>query len=292
LPVWVAPNSNATFDKGSETLTINGPTTIINDPAITGDQTVAIVDNSGATVNFNVPSGTAIQIGSLTLSGSSTASLANSQNSLLILGTNSLNITGSTLDLASNYLDVASGSVAGISAYVSSGYAGGSWTGPGIISSTAKTNSTFLTTLGTVLNNTGTSAKVFTTIDGQSLALTDVVVKYTYYGDATDDGKVDGSDYSRIDNGFLNHLTGWFNGDFNYDGVINGSDYTLIDNAFNRQGPLLATPAIAIASPAATIAGPTAIPNAAPAALIADSFFSDKKVKQSLIGQLEDVASN
>jgi hypothetical protein len=50
---------------------------------------------------------------------------------------------------------------------------------------------------------------------------------------------VDGSDYSRIDNGALNHLTGWFNGDFNYDGVINGSDYTLIDNAFNTQGAQL-----------------------------------------------------
>ena len=61
-------------------------------------------------------------------------------------------------------------------------------------------------------------------------------MKYTYYGDANLDGKVDASDYSLIDNGYLNHLTGWYNGDFNYDGVINGSDYTLIDNAFNMQG--------------------------------------------------------
>ena len=68
----------------------------------------------------------------------------------------------------------------------------------------------------------------------------DILVKYTYYGDANLDGKVDASDYSRIDNGYLNHLTGWSNGDFNYDGVINGSDYTLIDNAFNMQGASLA----------------------------------------------------
>jgi hypothetical protein len=64
-------------------------------------------------------------------------------------------------------------------------------------------------------------------------------VKLTYYGDANLDGKVDGSDYSRIDNGYLSGATGWFNGDFNYDGVINGSDYTLIDNAFNTQGAQL-----------------------------------------------------
>ena len=63
-------------------------------------------------------------------------------------------------------------------------------------------------------------------------------MKYTYYGDANLDGKVDGSDYSRIDASFLAeqtgpNVTGWYNGDFNYDGVVNGSDYTLIDNAFN-----------------------------------------------------------
>ena len=78
------------------------------------------------------------------------------------------------------------------------------------------------------------------TFDGQTVAAGDVEVKYTYYGDANLDGRVDGSDYSRIDNGYLSHLAGWQNGDFNYDGVINGSDYTLIDNAFNKQGPQIA----------------------------------------------------
>jgi hypothetical protein len=70
----------------------------------------------------------------------------------------------------------------------------------------------------------------------------DVLIRYTFYGDANLDGHVDGSDYSRIDNGYLTHASGWFNGDFNYDGTINGSDYTLIDNAFNTQGAS-ATPA-------------------------------------------------
>jgi hypothetical protein len=61
-----------------------------------------------------------------------------------------------------------------------------------------------------------------------------------------------------VDNGYLQHLTGWYNGDFNYDGVVDGSDYTLIDNAFNTQGSSLATE---IASPSAVatsqIAGAT-----------------------------------
>lgn len=74
----------------------------------------------------------------------------------------------------------------------------------------------------------------------------DLLIKYTYYGDANLDGKVDGSDYSLIDNGYLHHLTGWYNGDFNYDGIVNGSDYALIDNSFNTQGASLAS---GVASP-------------------------------------------
>ena len=65
-------------------------------------------------------------------------------------------------------------------------------------------------------------------------------MKYTYYGDNPIlMAKRDGSDYSRIDNGFLSALTGWANGDFNYDGVVTLLDHTLIDNAFNSRGATL-----------------------------------------------------
>ncbi len=105
-------------------------------------------------------------------------------------------------------------------------------------------------------------------------------MKYTYFGDANLDGMVNGSDYTLIDNGFNNNLTGWRNGDFNYDGIINGDDYTLIDNAFNTQGSPLAMAALA-SSPTAQIA--TAPPTSASAivsmakkpALAIASIFSD-----------------
>jgi hypothetical protein len=77
--------------------------------------------------------------------------------------------------------------------------------------------------------------------DNQPAVATDVLLKDTYYGDTNLDGKVDGSDYSRIDNASLSPATGWFNGDFNYDGLIDGSDYTLIDNAYNTQSAQLPT---------------------------------------------------
>jgi hypothetical protein len=91
-------------------------------------------------------------------------------------------------------------------------------------------------------------------VDGEPVNTSDVEVRYTYYGDANLDGHVDGSDYSRIDNGFLHHLTGWSNGDFNYDNVVNGSDYTLIDNAFNSQGASLASQ---IAQPQSEVVSPS-----------------------------------
>ncbi len=96
-----------------------------------------------------------------------------------------------------------------------------------------------------IQNNQGgsplfTSAHPF---DGIVPGSGDVLVKYTYYGDADLSGQVDGRDYARTDAGYAGHLTGWSNGDFNYDGTVDGSDYTLIDNAFNRQGSSL-SPAV------------------------------------------------
>jgi hypothetical protein len=95
----------------------------------------------------------------------------------------------------------------------------------------------------------------------------DVLIKYTYYGDANLSGAVDGSDYSLIDNGSLRHLTGWYNGDFNYDGVINGSDYTLIDNSYNTQGAAISAQ---IATPTAQVvgSGASSVPEPASLALL------------------------
>ena len=113
-------------------------------------------------------------------------------------------------------------SIASIANQISSG----SMTGI-ITSTTAASDSTHLTAVGVEYG--------LISFENLSVSSTDVLLKYTYFGDANLDGKVDGSDYSLIDSGFIQRATGWFNGDFNYDGVINGSDYTLIDNAFDRQ---------------------------------------------------------
>ena len=182
-------------------------------------------------------------LSALNISGGATVVMSDadvsSDRSVLVLG--SLSFGGTSLvpvgklDLGDNDLIVRNGNAAAMNADLASGFANGSWAGSaGIVSSTAHSDTTFLTAIGFY---TGSSMP----FDGQSISSTDLLVKYTYYGDANLDGKVDASDYSRVDNTELLHLTGWWNGDFNYDGVVNGSDYTLMDNAFNRQGAVVAS---------------------------------------------------
>ncbi len=168
-----------------------------------------------------------------------------------VLVVSALNFAGSSagwqgmLDLNANDMIVHNGNLANITSQIAEAINGGI---AGIRTSAA----TATTTLGVELNADSNGNPLFSTFDGQSVSNTDVLVKYTYFGDANLDGVVNGSDYTLIDNGFNNQLTGWQNGDFNYDGVVNGDDYTLIDNGFNNQGASLA------ADPQAMIAADTA----------------------------------
>jgi hypothetical protein len=120
---------------------------------------------------------------------------------------------------------------------------GGAWDGFGITSSSAAADPIHNTTLGLIEGSAyhaifGASAL----FEGEAIDDTSVLVKYTYYGDSDLNGVVNFDDYSRIDTGFNNNLSGWINGDFDLNGVINFDDYALIDLAFNTQGGLLAAP--------------------------------------------------
>jgi hypothetical protein len=180
------------------------------------------------------------------------AAAVHTNRTLLITASPSL--TGSAmLDLTNNDMDIPNGNLATITAEIKTGFDGGNWKGAGITSSAAAAD--HLTALGVILNGTTYGyAGSLGLFDGSNPAASDVLVKYTYFGDANLDGTVDGSDYTLIDHGFTAHLTGWYNGDFNYDSVVDGSDYTLIDNAFNTQAGSLTTTAQIAASFASTTA--------------------------------------
>ncbi|HWP39283.1 MAG TPA: hypothetical protein VNL70_00055, partial [Tepidisphaeraceae bacterium] len=121
------------------------------------------------------------------------------------------------------------------------------WLGPGIGSTQANVQNTtagsFLYGLGVILNDlaqVGGTGPIYTDFAGISgLVGNEVLVKFTYFGDADLSGSIDATDYSLIDNGYVNSLTGWLNGDFDYSGSIDATDYALIDNAYvNQAGPL------------------------------------------------------
>jgi fibronectin-binding autotransporter adhesin len=275
---------------GTGTLTLSGT------GSYTGTTTVSQGILAFATVNTGVGArtlsgGLTIASGAeVTVAASTPVSGGNPNRT--VLATSTLANSG-TIDLSSNDMVVHSGAtpataesvfgtfnaVGSLSQQVAQGRgANGAWTGTGasgaFIESSAAAASPSTMALAIVINDTNQSgsgslsgvplvaaASPFnsgkTTFDGQTVADGDVLVKYTYYGDALLTGRVIAADYIQIDNGFnsAGALKGWYNGDFNYDGVINGDDYTLIDNAFNTQGSV--SFAGVSAGPAEMIAGNT-----------------------------------
>jgi autotransporter-associated beta strand protein len=268
-PIFFTPTSNI------ETLQYTGPsisTSQISQFTFQQSAATEIINVSNPTTNLTVTSSlgqtgtgfTKTGLGSLTLSGSNTYTggtivnagnvtfaAANSlptntaltiaagatvtaadhdSNPVIVLQPSTLTNNG-LLDLTTNDLITPSGTLSTITAQIKQGLAGTI----GITSSTATADTTHRTALGVILNdNNGTP--IYQTFDGASVVDGDVLVKYTWYGDADLNGTINAADYQLIDNGFNKQLTGWFNGDFNDDGVINGDDYALIDNAFNTQG--------------------------------------------------------
>jgi hypothetical protein len=199
---------------------------------------------------------TQLPYGSITVGSGCSFAIANgaSHADRYLLRVETLTVNGS-LDMGWSDLLVHGGDLPSLVSQIASG---------SIFSSAARADTTHLTALGIMQNSTdGTPVGpvMYNSFDNLTVVDTDVILKYTYWGDTNLDGRVDAADYSRIDNGYLRQLSGWNNGDFNDDGAVNGSDYTLIDNAFNTQGAVL-TAEIANAQPTSMFAnsGLTTLP--------------------------------
>jgi hypothetical protein len=122
---------------------------------------------------------------------------------------------------------------------IKEGFAAGNWNGTNnargaINSSLAGAASPRIRAVGYALASEIFSAFPATFVD-RSVNANDVLIRFTFYGDADLNGVVNFDDYVRTDNGFNNHLSGWTNGDFDYNDQVNFDDYVLIDLAFNTQ---------------------------------------------------------
>ena len=124
-------------------------------------------------------------------------------NTLAIDPAGSFNLSNNDLDLNGS-----SSSLSSVTQLVANGYnfaGGANWQGSGgVRSSAAAADTSHLTALGVIQNNQS-GTPIFTAANpfagNANVGASDILVKYTYFGDANLDGAVDGSDYSLIDAG-------------------------------------------------------------------------------------------
>jgi hypothetical protein len=173
--------------------------------------------------------------GRLNISPSGTSASVSRLGSLLIHGDD---VPTGTLNLSDNDLIVTAGDRSLVQQQIAFARHGGAWDKPGITSAAAASAPQHNTTLG-VLTGAEYRAVNSATFNGFAVANSDVLVKYTWYGDTDFNGKINFDDYVRTDNGFNNHLSGWLNGDFDGNAKVNFDDYVLIDLAFNTQSGTL-----------------------------------------------------
>jgi thiol-disulfide isomerase/thioredoxin len=154
-----------------------------------------------------------------------------------------------SLDLRNHSMFINYGSnsdpISAIAGYIKSGYNGGGWNGPGIISVAAQTPTNGLYYgLGYA---DGKDKVVSGLISGQ------IEIKYTLLGDANLDGLVNGSDFNILAANLNQSISGWDQGDFNYDGLVNAADFNDLSANFNQgvSGASVASSAAVVAAPAA-----------------------------------------
>jgi hypothetical protein len=133
------------------------------------------------------------------------------------------------LDVNNDHLIITYGSsdpITTIAGYIKTGYNGGGWNGPGVISTAAQTKTNGL--LYGVGYADGNDHVVAGLSSGQ------IEVAYTLLGDANLDGLVNGSDFNILAANFNQSVTGWDQGDFNYDGLVNAADFLDLAANFNQ----------------------------------------------------------
>jgi fibronectin-binding autotransporter adhesin len=267
-------SGNAVLVKPASTLSVEGSALLVVEtlPAISGTP-IKVLDVAALVLNGspgNTSDAVILQYGP---GDSRAASLQNAVKLGSLTIANDAAPLGSrayygTLDLGDNDMVVSSG-LADLRDMVRAWYNAGLRDGEGL-ATTAATNTggilaTDFVTLAVRSNDIGNGFADFATFAGIPVIGTDILVKYTYFGDTNLDGLVDASDFNAVLNGFTNGLTGWENGDSNYDGVVNGTDFSLMLSALTGQGSPLAgggnTPVGAIPEPAslALLAAPLAL---------------------------------
>jgi len=231
----------ATVSPGSVTVNSSGNYTISGSGSIAGAGSLTKSGSSTLTLSTinTYTGGTIVNAGTLIVGvhGALPDGAVSISGATLQLGAGtgaaeitSLSITGmGTLDINNNHLIISYGSgpdpIASIAAWIASGFAGGSWRGPGITSSAAQGNAASYGIGYADSADPGNPA---------DLPTDTIEILYTLLGDANLDGKVNGTDFTLMATSFNQSGKSWDQGDFNYDGDVNGSDFVLLAENFNQ----------------------------------------------------------
>jgi hypothetical protein len=121
--------------------------------------------------------------------------------------------------------------LADVQTALTTGYAGGLWSGPGITSSTAAAAASHA--LG-YAEAADVLAAFPATFAGQSVDDTTVLVRYTRNGDANLDGTVNLTDFNKLASSFGQLNTDWAQGNFNFDLTTNLADFNLLASNFGQ----------------------------------------------------------
>jgi autotransporter-associated beta strand protein len=222
----IVDNGNITFDR-TDSFTFGGYIHGNGSLTQSGTGTVTLSTSNNYLGNTNVTAGKLII--------SAVNGLAESPVSItggvlqLAPGTGEEDITGITVtgssdfDITNNhvFIDYGSGTdpIASVAALIASGYAGKTWTGSGIMSTTAQSNA------GSYGIGYADSADPG---NPAHLASGQIEVMYTRLGDANLDGVVNGIDFTILVGNLGKSVNSWDQGDFNYDGVVSGIDFTAL----------------------------------------------------------------
>jgi autotransporter-associated beta strand protein len=222
---------------GGTTGTVTGP--ITNNAALVFNRLTgstfpdvgSITGTGSVTVQGGNASAARIQIGGLSITAGQSLTLTTPDT---VSSVSSLTLPAlATLDLATQDLIVASGSLSTLRASIAEGLTSATGLRSSVAGTGPSTAPDFHATLGLVSNTDEFGLPRFTTFSGLAVTPSSLLVKYTYIGDTNLDGILDATDFNAVLNGFTNNLTGWQNGDINYDGTINATDWSAFLTAYN-----------------------------------------------------------
>jgi len=229
-------------------VTYNSTSAINGGGAITGNSTTSIIQAGpgvttiGTATNNPLAGFTGhiqVSAGTLKLAELNPSVARQTPTVAVVLNASNLTLAANTsLDISNHDLIIHGGNFSTIEGLVASAFNPGigDWSGFGITSSTAAAQGN---TIGVgIAQDLGYGDGTLGTLlfDGVAVQPTDILVKYTTYGDADLNGVTNDDDYTLLQIGYGNTGVGWELGDFDRNGVVNDDDYTFIQIGYNPGG--------------------------------------------------------